>query len=72
MFYVQLVHSYFVLLAFYTFEEEKTKSFLSEYLNIENLESVLFKFQKPEWQKNAKFQDEFMWGGRWISKGVSR
>lgn len=62
MFYVQLVHSYFVLLAFYTFEEEKTKSFLSEYLNIENLESVLFKFQKPEWQKNAKFQDEFMWG----------
>ena len=62
MFYVQLVHSYFVLLAFYTFEEEKTKKFLSEYLNIENLESVLFKFQKPEWQKNAKFQDEFMWG----------
>lgn len=62
MFYVQLVHSYFVLLAFYTFEEEKTKKFLSDYLNIENLESVLFKFQKPEWQKNAKFQDEFMWG----------
>ncbi|WP_159798878.1 AAA family ATPase [Flavobacterium sp. MK4S-17] len=62
MFYVQLVHSYFVLLAFYTFEEEKTKKFLLDYLNIENLESVLFKFQKPEWQKNAKFQDEFMWG----------
>uniref|UniRef100_A0AAU6WRJ9 AAA family ATPase n=1 Tax=Chryseobacterium endophyticum TaxID=1854762 RepID=A0AAU6WRJ9_9FLAO len=62
MFYVQLVHSYFVLLAFYTFEEEKTKIFLSEYLNIENLESVLFKFQKPEWQKKSNFQDEFMWG----------
>jgi predicted ATP-dependent endonuclease of OLD family len=62
MFYVQLVHSYFVLLAFYTFEEEKTKNFLSEYLNIENLESVLFKFQKPEWQKKSNFQDEFMWG----------
>ena len=62
MFYVQLVHSYFVLLAFYTFEEEKTKKFLSEYLNIENLESILFKFQKPEWQKKTDFQDEFMWG----------
>lgn len=62
MFYVQLVHSYFVLLAFYTFEEEKTNKFLSEYLNIENLESVLFKFQKPEWQKKSNFQDEFMWG----------
>ncbi|PWB21483.1 AAA family ATPase [Flavobacterium sp. HTF] len=62
MFYVQLVHSYFVLLAFYTFEEEKTKNFLHEYLNIENLESVLFKFQKPEWQKKSNFQDEFMWG----------
>ncbi|WP_337084893.1 AAA family ATPase [Elizabethkingia anophelis] len=62
MFYVQLVHSYFVLLAFYTFEEEKTRKFLAEYLNIEDLESVLFKFQKPEWQKKANFQDEFMWG----------
>ncbi|WP_113660965.1 AAA family ATPase [Pedobacter nanyangensis] len=62
MFYVQLVHSYFVLLAFYTFEEKKTRDFLSEYLSIENLESVLFKFQKPEWQKKTNFQDEFMWG----------
>lgn len=62
MFYVQLVHSYFVLLAFYTFEEDKTKNFLSEYLNIENLESVLFKFQKPEWQKRFNFKEQFMWG----------
>lgn len=62
MFYVQLVHSYFVLLAFYTFEEEKTTKFLSEYLNIENLESVLFKFQKPEWQKKFNFKEKFMWG----------
>lgn len=64
MFYVQLVHSYFVLLAFYTFEEDKTKNFLSEYLNIENLESVLFKFQKPGWQKKPKssFKEMFMWG----------
>jgi predicted ATP-binding protein involved in virulence len=62
MFYVQLVHSYFVLLAFYTFEEEKTKLFLSEYLNIENLESVLFKFQKPEWADKKSFNENFMWG----------
>lgn len=62
MFYVQLVHSYFVLLAFYTFEEDKTKNFLSKYLNIENLESVLFKFQKPEWQKKFNFKEQFMWG----------
>lgn len=64
MFYVQLVHSYFVLLAFYTFEEAKTKNFLSEYLNIEDLESVLFKFQKPQWQTKTKsnFEEMFMWG----------
>ncbi|POR20943.1 hypothetical protein BWK58_13225 [Flavobacterium columnare] len=70
MFYVQLVHSYFVLLAFYTFEEDKTKNFLSQYLNIENLESVLFKFQKPEWQTKPKssFKEMFMWG----SEGLVR
>lgn len=62
MFYVQLVHSYFVLLAFYTFEEDRTNDFLSKYLNIEDLESILFKFQRPEWQKKSNFKDSFMWG----------
>lgn len=70
MFYVQLVHSYFVLLAFYTFEDDNTKKFLADYLNIENLESVLFKFQKPEWQTKPKsnFKEMFMWG----SEGLVR
>ena len=66
MFYVQLVHSYFVLLAFYTFEEDRTKDFLSRYLNIEDLESVLFRFhQKPKWAKRAgSFRENFMWGAK--------
>ena len=37
MFYVQLVHSYFVLLAFYTFEEEKTKKLNEMNKNLEVL-----------------------------------
>ncbi|HLO56028.1 MAG TPA: AAA family ATPase [Saprospiraceae bacterium] len=70
LFYVQLVHSYFVLLAFFAFEDKKTKSFLKDYLNIVDIESILFKFhKKPNWAKRAKsFEDEFMWG----AKGVVR
>lgn len=34
LFYAQLVHSNFVLMAFYSFEEEETKAFLEEYMGI--------------------------------------
>lgn len=68
LFYVQLVHSYFVLMAFFTYETNETKQFLQKYLFIEDLESILFKFQRPYFAANKKFQDLFMWG----SKGLVR
>lgn len=64
LFYVQLVHSYFVLMAFFTYETNETKEFLQKYLFIEDLESILFKFQRPYFATNKKFQDLFMWGAK--------
>lgn len=64
LFYVQLVHSYFVLMAFFTYETDETKNFLKKYLLIEDLESVLFKFQRPYFAANKKFRDLFMWGAK--------
>lgn len=54
LFYVQLVHSYFVLLAYFSFEkdEEESIEFLTNVLNIIDIESVLFVLKKPDWAKN--------------------
>lgn len=54
LFYVQLVHSYFVLLAYFSFEEEEKESieFLTKVLNIIDIESVLFVLKMPDWAKN--------------------
>lgn len=68
LFYVQLVHSYFVLLAFFTYETEETKQFLHKYLLIEDLESILFKFQRPYFASSKKFRDNFMWGSKGLVK----
>ena len=64
LFYVQLVHSYFVLMAFFTYETDETKQFLQKYLFIEDLESILFKFQNPNWGGTKRFQNNFMWGAK--------
>lgn len=51
LFYVQSVHSHFVLMAYYCFEKEKSASikFLKDVLGIEDLESILFVLRKPRW-----------------------
>ena len=64
LFYVQLVHSYFVLMAFFSYETDETKQFLQKYLLIDDLESILFKFQHPNWSGAKKFSDNFMWGAK--------
>jgi len=54
LFYVQLVHSYFVLLAYFSFEDEESESieFLDKVLHIKDLESVLFVLKMPDWAEN--------------------
>lgn len=51
LFYVQSVHSHFVLMAYYCFEKQKSTSiqFLKDVLGIEDLESILFVIRKPRW-----------------------
>lgn len=70
LFYVQLVHSYFVLLAYFTHEEEESTTFLKEVLNIEDIESVLFILKMPDWAKNKVKEnpDDIFW----TAKGLVR
>ncbi len=70
LFYVQLVHSYFVLLAYFTHEDEQSIKFLKEVLNIEDIESILFVLKMPEWAKDRikKNPDDIFW----TAKGLVR
>lgn len=70
LFYVQLVHSYFVLLAYFTHEEKESIDFLKEVLQIEDIESILFVLKMPTWAKNRikdNPKDIF-----WTAKGLVR
>ena len=60
LFYAQLIHSHFVLMAFYSFTKPEINKFLKEYLNIIGLESILFVFKKPSWSRNNDVLD--FWG----------
>lgn len=66
-FYARLIHSYFVLMAFYSFSDSKVAKFMEDYLGILELESMLFVFKKPIWDKNNKNPLDF-----WGAKGVVR
>lgn len=70
LFYVQLVHSYFVLLAYFTHEEEESILFLKEVLNITDIESILFILKMPDWAKERikKKPDDIFW----TAKGLVR
>jgi ABC-type multidrug transport system ATPase subunit len=61
LFYVQLVHSYFVLLAYFSFDKQEKESmfFLKDVLGIEDLESILFVLHKPIWKGKG---DKRFWG----------
>lgn len=60
--YARLVHSQFVLLAFFTDKDTKIQEFLDEYLWIDGLDSVLFVMRQPPW--NSKEGDPRFWNAR--------
>ena len=68
LFYTRLIHSQFVLLAFFAFNQPKLRSFLQQYLGIVALESVLFVLHEPDWAKNNKrrSRDDLFWGARGV------
>lgn len=65
LFYVQLVHSYFVLLAYFSFEDEEKDSvdFLYNVLHIKDIESILFVLKMPDWAKGRikKDPEDIFW-----------
>lgn len=67
LFYARQIHSYFVLMAFYAFSDEKASKFLKKFLGIVGLESVLFVLKKPVWAKSKTEALDF-----WKAKGVVR
>jgi predicted ATPase len=64
LFYTRLIHSQFVLLAFYSFEQRGLKKFLQDYLSIIELESVLFVLKEPPWAQSQKRKhpNDIFWG----------
>lgn len=66
-FYARLIHSYFVLMAFYSFPDSRVSKFMEDYLGILGLESMLFVFKRPIWDKKNKDPIDF-----WGAKGVVR
>jgi len=66
LFYARLIHSQFVLLAFYSFEEQHLTDFLQTYLGITGLESVLFVLKQPPWWQRSKYRNDLFWGARGV------
>jgi predicted ATPase len=69
LFFARLVHSQFVLLAFFLEEDKEIKEFLGKYLRIEGLDSVLFVMRQPPWAQKVKDPLKF-WGARGVVRGL--
>lgn len=65
-FYARLIHSNFVLLAFFSFFEKTNEQFLKEYFQITGVESVLFVLKKADWVKGNKYSKAEFWGARGV------
>jgi predicted ATPase len=61
LFYARLIHSQFVLLAFFMREDAEIRQFLQSHLRIEGLDSVLFVMRQPGWAKTKNTAKERFW-----------
>ena len=69
LFYARLVHSQFVLLAFFLEQDKEIREFLQKYLRIEELDSVLFAMRQPPWAGSNREPLKF-WGARGVVRGL--
>jgi len=69
LFYARLVHSQFVLLAFFLEQDKEIREFLQKYLRIEELDSVLFAMRQPPWAGSKREPLKF-WGARGVVRGL--
>jgi predicted ATPase len=72
LFYARMIHSFFVLLAYFSFDDQQTREILEEHLGIVGLESVLFVLREPDWAKGKKNERARAGGDPrfWYAKGV--
>ena len=68
--YIRLLHSKFALLAFFLEDDETQSRFLSRYLRIEDLDSVLFVLRRPYWYSPSRRSERDL--RFWGAKGVVR
>jgi predicted ATPase len=66
LFYARLVHSQFVLLSFFTEENQETFHLLEEHLRIKALDSALFIMKKPNWKGDEEEGDPRFWYARGV------
>lgn len=66
--YARLVQSQFVLISFFSDRQSADKDFLSQYLRIIDLESVLFVLKKPYWASASRRSsgDSRFWGAKGV------
>jgi predicted ATPase len=64
LFYARQIHSQFVLLSFFSHQDEQAKDFLRDKLGILGLESVLFVMRQPPWK--SKGGDARFWNSRGV------
>ena len=63
-FYARPIHSQFVLLSFFSFEDKESRKFLEDYLDVSGLESVDFILKQPSW--TSRQGDERFWNARGV------
>lgn len=66
LFYARMIHSHFVLLAFFSFFDENSNVFLKEYMDIISVESILFVLKRPGWAKGKSHLKSDFWDARGV------
>lgn len=66
LFYARLIHSNFVLLAFFSIIEETNEKFLKDYFDIEAVESILFVLKRADWVKGREHAKSDFWGAKGV------
>ena len=65
LFYARMIHSQFVMLAFFMRKDKAIREFLRSHLRVEGLDSVLFVMRQPPWgTKNKNAAKERFWKAR--------
>lgn len=69
LFYARTIHSQYVLLAFFSFEEDAPLAFLKNHLGITGFENATFILKQPNWFQKNKAGKDIFWGARGVVRG---